>query len=87
MSLPPGGFALRSRVAASLLTPKAAWGAMAGGRRPTKREEAEFARAFRLATRRFGKPRSCPSLRKALYEVPQGDLALSLACCSFSAIR
>eukprot|EP00969_Alexandrium_andersonii_P305635 13509989-Alexandrium_andersonii.AAC.1 len=53
----------------------------------TKREAADFSRAFRLATRRFGKPRSCPNLRKALYELPQGDLALSLACRSFSAIR
>eukprot|EP00969_Alexandrium_andersonii_P003115 134428-Alexandrium_andersonii.AAC.1 len=55
-----------------MLAPKAAWGALIGGRAPTCAEAGRYAAAFRVAARAGARPRSCPSLRKAIYERPQG---------------
>eukprot|EP00969_Alexandrium_andersonii_P294354 13010322-Alexandrium_andersonii.AAC.1 len=67
----PGSYCHRARIAGAMLAPKAAWGALIGGRAPTVAEGKAYASAYRTATRATAHPRSCPSLRKAIYERPQ----------------
>eukprot|EP00969_Alexandrium_andersonii_P046132 2023762-Alexandrium_andersonii.AAC.1 len=70
-----------------MLAPKAAWGALIGGRAPTGAEKKAYASAYKTATRATAHPRSCPSLREAVYERPQSDLKVLLAARCFSAVR
>eukprot|EP00969_Alexandrium_andersonii_P074513 3286372-Alexandrium_andersonii.AAC.1 len=62
----PGSYAHRARVAGAVLAPKAAWGPLLGGRAPASAEVGAYAAAYRVVTRAGARPRSCPSLRKAV---------------------